>query len=51
MTLHDHIQELRAELSTCCDPREIAQIRVELQVAEREQAALQAAFEAEISSA
>ena len=41
MTLHDHIQELRAELSACCDAREIDQIRTELQAAEREQAVVE----------
>jgi hypothetical protein len=46
MALHDHIQELRAELSACCDAREIALIQRELQAAEREQAALEAAFAA-----
>jgi hypothetical protein len=46
MTLHDHIQALRAELSACCDAREIPQIEHELQAAEREQAALDASFAA-----
>lgn len=46
MALHDHIQELRAELSACCDAREIALIRGELHAAEAEQAALDATFEA-----
>ena len=46
MALHDHIQELQAELSACCDTREIALIRGELEAAKAEQAALDAAFEA-----
>ncbi len=44
MTMHDHIQELRAELFACDDKPEIEQIRRELQAAEHEQAALDAAF-------
>ena len=46
MTLYDHIQELRAELSSICDVTEIRQIRVELEAALAEQATLDAAFEA-----
>ncbi len=46
MALHDHIQQLRAELSACRNAREINLIRRELQTAEAEQAALDAAFEA-----
>ncbi|WP_208402223.1 hypothetical protein [Sphingomonas oligoaromativorans] len=33
MALYDHIQELRAELSGCCDPAESAQIERELKAA------------------
>jgi hypothetical protein len=46
MTLHDHIQQLRAELSACCDAREIALIQRELQAAQAEQAAQDAEFAA-----
>jgi hypothetical protein len=47
MTLYDHVQELRAELSRCCDAREIRQIEAELKAAQAELARQAAAFEAE----
>jgi hypothetical protein len=42
--LYDHIQQLRAELSTHDDPRHIQQIERELEAAQHEQAKLDADF-------
>lgn len=50
MTLYDHIQELRAELSNSCDRTEIRQIKAELEAALAEQARVEAAFEAWLAS-
>lgn len=44
MTLYQHIQELRAELSACCNARELRQIELELKAALAEQAKLDARF-------
>ncbi|WP_275477488.1 hypothetical protein [Aureimonas ureilytica] len=43
MALYQHIEELRAELKACIDRRERAQIAGELQAAEAQLAALEAA--------
>jgi hypothetical protein len=46
MTLYDHIQELRAELSNAGSERELRQIEAELAAAEAEQARAVAEVEA-----
>jgi len=46
MTLYDHIQQLRAELSNSCDTQETAQIEAELRAAQAEQAKLDRAADA-----
>jgi hypothetical protein len=49
MTLYDHIQELRSELSASSDAHERRQIEAELQAAFDQQATLDAAFEARLA--
>lgn len=49
MTLYDHIQELRAELSASTSAKEIRQIRCELDAALAQMAKLDAAFDAEMA--
>ncbi|MBV9510548.1 MAG: hypothetical protein JO303_09745 [Caulobacteraceae bacterium] len=46
MTLYDHIQELRAELSNVSSERELRQIEAEMAAARAELAQHDAAFEA-----
>jgi len=46
MTLYQHIQELRAELSGCTEPSELHQIQAELNDAQQRQASLDEAFNA-----
>lgn len=43
MSIYQQIEELRAELSACCDRSERAQIAAELQAAEAVRVALEAA--------
>ncbi len=43
MSIYQQIEELRAELSACCDQRERMQIAVELEAAQAVRAALEAA--------
>jgi hypothetical protein len=50
MTLYDHIQQLRAELSNSCDRAEFRQIRTELEAALAEQEKLDVTFEAWLTS-
>lgn len=49
MTLYDHVHELRAELSRCCNRRELRQIEAELKAAEAELAEQTAAVEAALA--
>ncbi len=46
MTIYDHIQQLRAELSASCDAKEIQRIEAQLKAALIEQALLEKAFDA-----
>jgi uncharacterized protein YdeI (YjbR/CyaY-like superfamily) len=48
MSIEQHIEELRAELSACIDDAERAQIEAELQAALAEMAAIERAFEERI---
>jgi len=49
MALYDQIQELRAELSACCNKKEIRLIRRELAAAVAEMAQINVALDTEMT--